>query len=70
MKETILLVGHGSRDPGGKGNQRGRVAFAHLWRERQPDWDIQVCFIEFADRLVAEGLAQAARTPTGSSSCP
>ncbi len=59
MKETILLVGHGSRDPGGKGNQEVE-AFAHLWRERQPDWDIQVCFIEFADRLVTEGLAQAA----------
>ncbi len=60
MKETILLVGHGSRDPGGEGN-REVEAFAHLWRQRQPDWDIQVCFIEFADLLVAEGLTQAAR---------
>ncbi len=60
MKETILLVGHGSRDPGGEGN-REVEAFARLWRERQPDWDIQVCFIEFANLLVAEGLTQAAR---------
>ncbi|MFZ1575203.1 MAG: sirohydrochlorin chelatase, partial [Chromatiaceae bacterium] len=60
MKEKILLVGHGSRDPGGEGNREVEV-FAHLWRERQPDWDIQVCFIEFADLLVAEGLTQAAR---------
>ena len=60
MKETILLVGHGSRDPGGEGNREVEL-FAHLWRERQPDWDIQVCFIEFADLLVAEGLTQAAR---------
>ncbi|MBK8640227.1 MAG: sirohydrochlorin chelatase [Chromatiaceae bacterium] len=60
MKETILLVGHGSRDPGGEGN-REVEAFARLWRERQPDWNIQVCFIEFANLLVAEGLTQAAR---------
>ncbi len=60
MKETILLVGHGSRDPGGEGNREVEL-FAQLWRERQPDWDIQVCFIEFADLLVAEGLTQAAR---------
>lgn len=60
MKETILLVGHGSRDPGGEGNREVEL-FAQLWRERQPDWDIQVCFIEFADLLVADGLTQAAR---------
>lgn len=58
MKESILLVGHGSRDPGGN---REIEAFAQLWRERQPDWRIQVCFIEFADLLVKEGLALATR---------
>ena len=60
MKEIILLVGHGSRDPGGNGN-REVEEFAARWRQRQPDWDIRVCFIEFADRLVAEGLEEAAR---------
>ena len=60
MKEIILLVGHGSRDPGGNGN-REVEEFAARWRQRQPDWDIRVCFIEFADRLVAEGLNEAAR---------
>lgn len=60
MKETILLVGHGSRDPGGNGNQQVEE-FADRWRQRHPDWNIQVCFIEFADRLVEEGLALAGR---------
>ncbi|MFZ1538083.1 MAG: sirohydrochlorin chelatase [Chromatiaceae bacterium] len=56
MKETILLVGHGSRNPDGN---REIEEFARLWRERQPGWRIEVCFIEFADQLVAEGLALA-----------
>jgi len=56
MQETVLLVGHGSRDPNGN---REVEEFARLWRERQPEWRIQVCFIEFADLLVAEGLALA-----------
>ena len=60
MTETILLVGHGSRDPGGNGN-REVEEFAQRWRERHPDWNIQVSFIEFADRLVEEGLALAAQ---------
>ena len=60
MKEIILLVGHGSRDPGSNGN-REVEEFADRWRHRQPDWDIRVCFIEFAERLVDDGLAEAAR---------
>lgn len=54
---AILLVGHGSRNQ--DGNQE-TLAFAAQWRERHPDWRIEVCFIEHADVLLDEGLDQAA----------
>jgi len=58
MKDTILLVGHGSRE------QRGNdeiEAFAAEWCKRRPDDRIEVCFIEFADVLLDEGLNHAAK---------
>ncbi len=58
MKTTILLVGHGSRDP------QGNIEidqFANQWRQQHPDWDIEVCFIEFADVLLDEGFDKAAK---------
>lgn len=58
MSETILLIGHGSRFTEGN---REIEAFAELWRKRQPQWRIEVCFIEFADVLLDEGLDRAAR---------
>ena len=58
MSDTIWLVGHGSRDPAGN---REIEQFAQTLRARQPDWDIQVCFIEFAEMLVDQGLERAAR---------
>lgn len=54
---AILLVGHGSRNQ--DGNQE-TLAFADQWRERHPDWRIEVCFIEHADVLLDEGLDRAA----------
>lgn len=54
---TILLVGHGSRDPAGNHDIE---AFAQQWRDRNPAWHIEVCYIEFADILIAEGLRRAA----------
>lgn len=57
MNETILLVGHGSREPAGN---REIEEFMRLWRARQPGWRIEVCFIEFADVLLDEGLDIAA----------
>jgi sirohydrochlorin cobaltochelatase len=57
MSEIILLVGHGTRDPAGN---REIEAFADRWRQQRPDWRIEVCFIEFAEVLVADGLARAA----------
>lgn len=57
MNETILLVGHGSREPAGNTEIE---EFARRWRARQPDWNIQTCFIEFAEPPVDEGLARAA----------
>ena len=59
MKDTILLVGHGSRVPSGNLEVE---KFAERWRARHSDWDIQVCFIELAETLLDEGLARAAET--------
>ncbi len=58
MTETILLVGHGSRD------QDGNIEierFADNWRVQHPDWRIEVCFIEFADVLLDQGFDNAAK---------
>lgn len=59
--ETILLVGHGSREASGNDEI---LAFAQQWRERQPGWSIEVCFIEFSEVTLSEGLRRAAvRSP-------
>lgn len=55
--ETLLLVGHGSREP--SGNEEIQV-FAERLRLRQPDWRIEVCFIEFSEITLSEGLRRAA----------
>jgi len=58
LKTTILLVGHGSRDP------QGNIEidqFATQWRQQHSDWRIEVCFIEFADVLLDEGFDNAAK---------
>jgi sirohydrochlorin cobaltochelatase len=55
---TLLLVGHGSRNRDGN---KEILHFAAQWRERHPAWRIEVCFIEHADVLLAEGLDRAAR---------
>lgn len=54
---TYLLVCHGSRGPAGN---HETYAFAERWRAEHPDWRIEVCFIEHADVLLAEGLDRAA----------
>ncbi len=55
--ETILLMGHGSRHaPGNEAIQR----FAGQWRQRNPELDIELCFIELAEPLLAAGLDRAA----------
>lgn len=61
MTETILLVGHGSRDP--NGNEEINQFSAH-WKAQHPNWRIEVCFIEFADILLATGLDKAANDTT------
>lgn len=58
MKDAILLVGHGSRHAEGNAEIE---SFAAMWRERHRDWDIHVCFIEFAETLVDAGLDNAAK---------
>lgn len=57
MKETILLVGHGSR------NKNGNIEiekFANEWRKRNPQWSIDVCFIEFSEATLDQGFDIAA----------
>ena len=56
LSDTILLVGHGSREA--SGNQE-ILAFAEQWRVRCPDWRIEVCFIEFAPPSLHDGLLAA-----------
>ena len=54
---TVLLVGHGSRQAAGNDEI---LQFAALWRQRQPQWRIEVCFIEFSEITMSEGLRRAA----------
>lgn len=55
---TILLVGHGSREPAGNDEIE---AFTARWRLAHPQWHTELCFIEFADTGVDQGLARAAQ---------
>ncbi|MDG4553843.1 MAG: sirohydrochlorin chelatase [Candidatus Competibacter sp.] len=57
MNDTLLLVGHGSRRPGSNDQVE---TFVQLWRQRHPDWSIEVCFIELAEVLLEAGLDRAA----------
>ncbi|NKI97776.1 sirohydrochlorin chelatase [Rhizobacter sp. SG703] len=57
MNDTILLVGHGSREKSGNDEIE---RFTHLWRARHPQWRTELCFIEFAEIEVEEGLDRAA----------
>ncbi len=57
MDNTTLLVGHGSREPSGNAEI---ARFAAEWRKRRAGDRIEVCFIEFADLLLDEGLDRAA----------
>jgi sirohydrochlorin cobaltochelatase len=58
MNDTILLVGHGSREPGGNEEIE---QFAAQWRAMHPHERIEVCFIEFAEVLLEAGLRRAAQ---------
>jgi sirohydrochlorin cobaltochelatase len=57
MNDTILLVGHGSREKSGNDEIE---RFTQLWRARHPQWRTELCFIEFAEIEVEEGLDRAA----------
>lgn len=54
---TLLIVGHGSREPSGNAEIEQFVA---QWREQYPQWHTELCFIELADVLIPEGLDKAA----------
>jgi sirohydrochlorin cobaltochelatase len=51
MNDTLLLIGHGSRH---KAGNEEIESFAKQWRQRHPDWRIEVCFIELADLLMTK----------------
>lgn len=61
MTETILLVGHGSRNPSGN---KEIMQFSTQWKAQHPNWRIEVCYIEFADILLDEGFDKAANNAT------
>jgi sirohydrochlorin cobaltochelatase len=58
-KDTILVVGHGSRED--SGNQEIRD-FVDQWRAQRPDWRIELCFIEFAPPELNAALLAAAQS--------
>jgi len=58
MRDTVLLVGHGSRHPAGNVEIE---KFTNEWRQRNANWDIEVCYIEFADVLLDAGFDNAAK---------
>ncbi|WP_208296184.1 sirohydrochlorin chelatase [Telluria antibiotica] len=57
--DTVLIVGHGSREESGNDEIR---EFAALWRARRPDLRIELCFIEFAPPELNAALLDAARS--------
>ena len=58
--DTILLIGHGSRESEGNDEIHRFVA---QWRARQPALRIEVCFSEFAAPSLHDGLLAAAGVP-------
>ncbi len=58
MRETVLLIGHGSRDA--DGNQEV-LDMAAYWQGKDPARRVEVCFIELAEPLMEAGLRLAAQ---------
>lgn len=58
MQDTVLLIGHGSRR---NDSNQEIYNFAAQWQQRNPQWHIEVCFIELADVLLDDGLRKAAQ---------
>jgi sirohydrochlorin cobaltochelatase len=57
--DTVLVVGHGSREDSGNQDIREFVA---QWRARRPELRIDLCFIEFAPPEMNAALLDAARS--------
>jgi len=57
MSTCILLVGHGSRHK--PGNREVEV-FSSIWQKNNPQWRIEICFIEFAEIALDAGMDKAA----------
>ena len=56
MKTKILIVGHGSRGPGGNEEIR---RFSEEWAKANSQWPVELCYIEFAEVLLEQGLDRA-----------
>lgn len=59
QNSCLLVVAHGSK---AAGSNQHINDFVDHWRARHPERRIALCFIEHADTLLAEGLAEAAST--------
>ncbi len=57
MKEVILIVGHGSRGPGGNDEI---AQFVDEFKEAHTKLPVELCYIEFAEVLLKDGLKKAA----------
>ncbi len=57
MNDTLLLVGHGSREEAGNEDVR---LFIEQWRAQHPGWRIELAFIEFGRPGLHDGLLAAA----------
>lgn len=58
MSTCILLVGHGSRHTPGNDEIE---QFSEKWKQMNPQWKIETCFIEFAEVMLDQGLDNAAK---------
>ena len=62
-KTTFLLAGHGSRNR--EGNDEIE-RFADQWRQKHPDWRIEVCFINTPTCCSIMGSTAPPKTPNAS----
>jgi sirohydrochlorin cobaltochelatase len=58
MTEALLIAGHGSRDPDGIAEF---LSLARLFRDRRPDLDVEIAFLEFARPTIQEGMDRLVR---------
>ncbi|HLJ94798.1 MAG TPA: sirohydrochlorin chelatase [Gemmataceae bacterium] len=59
MRDALLIVGHGSRDPEGIADF---LNLARQFRAHRPDVPVEIAFLEFARPTIQEGIDRLAKT--------